>query len=136
MSRETGSGCWLQRMVRHQLRAFKIHKPKTVIIVAAITNTVNGTKSCQPVNCVPANTHVMCVVSGAFRQGKMHLTSKWTAAHANARANRKLKPLRKALNIKLLDVLLMPNDPSSATAATGRADGNRDGPPTFAAAHG
>ena len=29
-----------------------------------------------------------------------------------------------------------PNDPSSATAATGRTDCNRDGPPPFAAAHG
>src|SRR5438093_9993762 len=29
-----------------------------------------------------------------------------------------------------------PNDPSSATAATRRADCNRDGPPPFAAAHG
>src|SRR5437867_8917230 len=28
------------------------------------------------------------------------------------------------------------NDPSSATAATGRADCNCDGPPPFAAAHG
>src|SRR5258706_8400651 len=28
-----------------------------------------------------------------------------------------------------------PNDPSSATAATRRADCNRDGPPLFAAAH-
>jgi len=28
------------------------------------------------------------------------------------------------------------NDPSSATAATRRADCNRDGPPPFAAAHG
>ncbi|MDB6024423.1 MAG: hypothetical protein JWM68_646 [Verrucomicrobiales bacterium] len=31
---------------------------------------------------------------------------------------------------------MMPNDPSSATAATRRADCNRDGPPPFAAAHG
>ena len=31
---------------------------------------------------------------------------------------------------------LWPNDPSSATAATRRADCNRDGPPPFAAAHG
>jgi hypothetical protein len=29
-----------------------------------------------------------------------------------------------------------PNDPSTATAATGRADCNRDGSPPFAAAHG
>src|SRR5438105_1575292 len=31
---------------------------------------------------------------------------------------------------------IAPNDPSSATAATRRGDGNRDGPPPFAAAHG
>ena len=31
---------------------------------------------------------------------------------------------------------LPPNDPSSATAATRRADCNHDGPPPFAAAHG
>jgi hypothetical protein len=30
----------------------------------------------------------------------------------------------------------LPNDPSSATAATRRTDCNRDGPPPFAAAHG
>src|SRR6266849_8691074 len=30
----------------------------------------------------------------------------------------------------------LPNDPSSATAATRRADCNRDSPPPFAAAHG
>jgi len=31
---------------------------------------------------------------------------------------------------------MRPNDPSSATAATRRADCNRDDPPPFAAAHG
>src|SRR5437867_3814756 len=31
---------------------------------------------------------------------------------------------------------MLANDPSSATAATRRADCNRDGPPPFAAAHG
>src|SRR5438093_1648282 len=32
--------------------------------------------------------------------------------------------------------VMPPNDPNSATAATRRADCNRDGPPPFAAAHG
>ncbi len=41
-----------------------------------------------------------------------------------------------AYKIGVPDVFRSPNDPSSATAATGRADGNRDGPPPFAAAHG
>ena len=78
-------------------------------MTAATRETVKGTKSCQPVNWAPANIHVTCVVSGAFRQGKMHLKSKWNAANPKTRANKKLKPLRKALIIKSLDVLSLPN---------------------------
>jgi hypothetical protein len=66
----------------------------------------NGTKSCQPVNCVPANIHVTCVVSGAFRQGKMHLKSKCSAVNPKRRANRKLNPLRKTLIIKRTQCVL------------------------------
>jgi hypothetical protein len=80
-----------------------------VIVTDRTRKIENGTKSCQPVNCVPANIHVTCVVSGAFRQGKMHLKSRWNAPNPNTRANRKLKPLRKALVIKTLNVSLPPN---------------------------
>jgi len=38
--------------------------------------------------------------------------------------------------ITLKDRHMRSNDPSSATAATRRADCNRDDPPPFAAAHG
>lgn len=81
-----------------------------VIATDRTRKIASGTKRSQPVNCVPANIHVTCVVSGAFRQGKMHLKSKWNAANPKTRANKKLKPLRKALIIKMLDVLLLPND--------------------------
>ena len=38
--------------------------------------------------------------------------------------------------VNINGVVKWPNDPSSTTAATRRADCNRDGPPPFAAAHG
>jgi hypothetical protein len=44
---------------------------------------------------------------------------------------------RKAINIwKSAIVFMMPNDPSSAAAATGRAHCNQSAMPPFAGAHG
>ena len=75
-----------------------------------MTKTTNGTKSCHPVNCTPANIHVMCVVSGALRQGKIHLTNKLNAAQPKMSAASKLKLPSNALIIKVLSAASMPND--------------------------
>ena len=97
----------LQRLVRHQLRVFKIHKPKRPAASAPTAKHISGIKSCQSVNCIPEKTIVICVVSGALRHGKKQRKKTPSADTPNASASRKLTQLN---NVFIeFGVVMMPN---------------------------
>jgi hypothetical protein len=108
MKQNRKRGAEFSDLVGHQSRVFKVHRPKPAIARATITKAANGTSSCHPVNCKPANIHVMCVVSGALRQGKKHPKNKVNAAQPGSSANSRVP--NHAFMIEVLSAATMPND--------------------------